>query len=122
VKSRKVIHPRLFPVTERIHAIGDLVCFRLEDVRSLDDMPINSSTEPLKKLIDWYWFMDKWTREFEPAGITSIIIHRPRMPIGHAGVVIHHKDLRRLLCNLKTARSNAYSGARWPVNPDQVVH
>jgi hypothetical protein len=108
VKSRKDLHPRLFPALDRMHAIGDLVCFRLEDLPMIGKMPvlINASTEPLKQLIDWYWFMDKWTREFEPAGITSIIIHRPRMPIGHAGVVIHHKDLRRLLCNLKTARSN----------------
>ena len=106
VKSRKDLHPRLFPISQRIHTTGELVCFRLEDLPSLGDMPISTSTEPLKQLINWYWFMDKWTREFEPAGITSIIIHRPRMPIGHAGVVIHHKDLRRLLCNLKTARSN----------------
>jgi hypothetical protein len=105
VKSRKDFHPRLFPRAFQLLPIGDLVCFRLDNLLLADKYEACTPTKPLKQLIEFYWFMDKWTREFEPAGITSIIIHRPRMPIGHAGVVVHNKDLRRLLCNLKTAHS-----------------
>ena len=105
VKSRQFLHPRLFAPSERILYIGTYSCFRLEDLCKIPDMPFDSSTELLKKLDDWWKFMDKWTKEFKPKGITSIIIHRPTMPIGHAGVVIHHTDLWRLSCQIKTQSS-----------------
>ena len=102
VKSRIEIPDRLFSVSERILNIGNYSCFRLEDLAKLPGMPINAGTDPWKRLDDWWLRMDKWTKEFQPEGITCIIIHRPRMPIGHAGVVIHHTDLWRLSCQIKT--------------------
>jgi hypothetical protein len=106
VKSRKDIPVRLFPVSKRIHNIGCFSCLRLEDLSCLHDMPITASTDPWKQLTDWWELMDKWTREYKASGITAILIHRPRMPIGHTGIVIHTKDLRRLSCNLKTTQSS----------------
>ena len=102
VKSRECIPPRLFPISGRILNIGYYSCFRLEDLCKLPDMAIDGGTEPWKRLTDWYERMDQWTQEFQPKGITCIVIHRPRMPIGHAGVVIHHTDIWRLSCQIKT--------------------
>lgn len=46
--------------------------------------------------------VDKWTSAFKQNCISAIILHRPRMPIGHCGVAIHFDNLRRLSCNLTT--------------------
>ena len=107
VKSRQILKPRLFPQPKQLLIIGDLVCFRLEDMPHIKDLVSNAETEPLKKLVDWYWFMDKWTKEFKPDGISCIIIHRPRLPIGKSGIVIHINDLKRLSCQFQqTTHSN----------------
>jgi hypothetical protein len=106
VKSRQIVHPRLFPEPKQLLTIGDLVCFRLEDLARMNELVNNAETEPLKALVDWYWFMDKWTREFKPDGITCIIIHRPGMPIGKCGIVIHFNDLKRLSCQLQPIPSH----------------
>jgi hypothetical protein len=105
VKSRAEIPGRLFPKQNELLFIGALVCFRLDTMVPMtgkqlvraDWMP----AKPWKRLNDWWLWMDKWTKQNHREGITSIIIHRPRMPIGHAGVVIHQNDLRRLSCQIK---------------------
>ncbi|MGE5375916.1 MAG: hypothetical protein ACM3XO_12735 [Bacteroidota bacterium] len=106
VKSRGRIPKRLFPTSGHIHMIGSMACFRLEDLSQVPEMPICASTPSWKDLTGWWTHMDEWTRDHEPRGITTILIHRPRMPIGHIGIVLHIKDLRRLSCQLKTQQSN----------------
>ena len=103
VKSRAIIPPRLFPQAKQLLHISDLVCFRMEDLCRVSSFPILAAATPSwKKLKDWWEFMDKWTKEFQPDGITAILIHRPRMPIGHMGIAIHFKDLRRLQCQIQS--------------------
>lgn len=102
VKSRAEIPQRLFPDNGRILQIGKLFCFRLENIARIHDLPVSAATGSWQRLTDWWLRMDRWTRECQPEGITCIIIHRPRMPVGHAGVVIHHTDLWRLSCQIKT--------------------
>lgn len=102
VKSRMVIPARLFPKSFQLLPIGDLVCFRIEDLALASKYEPSTPVECWKQLADWYWFMDKWTKEFKPDGISAIFLHRPRMPIGHTAIVIHINDLKRFTCNLQT--------------------
>lgn len=105
VKSRQAIPERLFPCRNEIIFTGDLICFRLEEFAGMTGRGwINADwtpARPWKQLADWYLWMDKWTKQYRRECVTSIIIHRPRMPIGHAGVVITQNDLRRLSCQIK---------------------
>jgi hypothetical protein len=109
VKSRLKIPERLFPKKDELIFIRGLVCFRLNTIAAVTNKQSIwadwTPAKPWKQLADWYCFMDKWTKEFKPEGITSIVIHRPRMPIGHCGVVIHTNDLKRLSCQIKTTQS-----------------
>jgi hypothetical protein len=126
VKSRKVIPDRLFPNSFQLLRIGDLVCFRLDHIRTAHLFEAGASVSRWEQLSDWYDLMDawtqqlktiqttttimrnsrmpveKWTSTFKENCISAIFLHRPRMPIGHCGVVIHFDNLRRLSCNLKT--------------------
>jgi hypothetical protein len=104
VKSRSNIPARLFPKTGTMF-IGDLIVFRLEELAALKETFPNEATKPWKQLTDWYELMDKWTKEFKPDGITSIVIHRPRMPYGHCGVIIKIPDLGRLTCRITNSIS-----------------
>ena len=100
VKSRQIIPDRLFPASFQLLPIGDLVCFRMEDLPLVSRYGASTPTRPWKQLQDWYDRMDKWTRECQPDGISAIFLHRPRMPYGRMGIAIHHEHLRRLSCNL----------------------
>lgn len=109
VKSREKIHKRLIPGPFQILFCGDLVIFPLSEISCfytalMDPIPVDRS----RMLEDWYALMDKWTKERQPDKcISAIILHRPRMPYGDAGVAIHFNDLRRLQCQIKaTTRSS----------------
>lgn len=111
VKSRLKIPVGCFPKAGEMlefapKSADGLVCFRLEELSRIDRLFNYMPTKPSKQIIDWWQWMDKWTKEFQPAGITCIVIHRPRMPIGHAGVVLQTKDLRRLSCQIQQIQSN----------------
>jgi hypothetical protein len=102
VKSRQTIHPRLLPQPFQLLFCGGLVIFRLAGLSCLNP----SLMEPVAvcgptALLDWYDRMDRWTKEFQPNGISAIFLHRPRVPYGDMGVAIHFDHLRRLSCNLK---------------------
>jgi hypothetical protein len=99
VKSRKKIPPRLMaPKGTLLWIGGDYVAFRMNEwVRVVQQCQFTTRGEqPWKQLTDWWEFMDKWTKEFKPDGITSIFLHRPNMPIGLCTIVIKTSDLRRL--------------------------
>lgn len=108
VKSRSNIPARLFPKKDQTMFIGDYLVFRLAELpKAASKFPFTEmfpedATPSWKQLADWYELMNKWTKEFKPEGITSIVIHRPRMPYGHAGVVIKISDLGRLTCRITT--------------------
>jgi len=103
VKSRKVIPGRLFaPGLLTMRYEGDLIGFRLSRLLTFTGNEIYVRQAPWKPLQEWYELMEKWTKEFEPDGISCIVLHRPGMPVGNSTVVIHQKNLRRLICNLET--------------------
>lgn len=102
VKSRGNIPDRFYPTQCQLLRVKDLVCFRLSSIRFAPYFEVTDDLRPWKQLQDWYDWMDKWTKEFQTGGISTIFIHRPRMPLGNMGVVIHQKDLARLSCKLHT--------------------
>jgi hypothetical protein len=98
VKSRKCVPTYLLPAAQTLVVVGSLAIFRLEELLNI---PTSETTQvPSKQISDWYAHMDEWTQKHRPNGISAIILHRPRMPIGNCGVVIHYENLRRLSCNL----------------------
>jgi hypothetical protein len=100
VKSRERILTRLMAPAGRLIYIGtEFVGFRLDHLHECNRLDYCATT-PWPMLTEWYCHMDKWTKQFQSEGISSIFLHRPRMPIGLTTVVIHHHDLRRLQCNL----------------------
>ncbi len=50
----------------------------------------------------WWEHMDDWRRDHEPQGVAALVLHRPRMPIGHATVIIHSLDRSRLCQRLRS--------------------
>ena len=57
-------------------------------------------------LVRGYWsHMDEWTRQYEPDGITAIVMHRPKMPVGRAVLIISKEDKRRFTTRWKQLQS-----------------
>ena len=125
VKSRKTIHPRLFPSPFELLYCDSLVIFAISELTKVNA----SLMEPVKidgsrTLQGWYdqmetWTnnlkqgmtsttiirhstmpVEKWTDDFKQNCISAIILHRPRMPFGKCAVAIDFNNLRRLSCNL----------------------
>lgn len=44
----------------------------------------------------WYLHMDEWTRANCPEGIPALVLHRPKMPIGAALLILSNENTRRL--------------------------
>jgi hypothetical protein len=128
VKSRQAILDRLFPKERHIITIGGAyICFRLKDLPAIiakQGCFHYDYTDEWVQLSAWYATMNlwtegirngmstttimrhsqmpvkAWTNAFKSNCISAIILHRPRMPYGNCGVVIHYENLRRLSCNL----------------------
>jgi len=45
---------------------------------------------------DYYDHIDEWTRTNIPSGITALVLHRPKKPIGNSILVISNLNRRRL--------------------------
>ncbi len=57
-------------------------------------------------LVTGYWsHMDEWTQANEPDGITAIVMHRPKMPVGKAVLIISNKDTWRFINRWKQLQS-----------------
>lgn len=98
VKSRKGIPQRLLPRHAHLIQIGDLVCFRLDNIIGAGGFQATGTEKPWKQLQDWYDWMDDWTQRQPDKDrlISCIILHRPRLPVGKSGIVIHSSHLKRL--------------------------
>ena len=100
VKSRKACPLGLLAGPgEELFTDNGLIGIRLEDLRSVLKKPLQAGpvTPASKTVTDWLNHMQEWTRANEPDGISAIILHRPRMPIGHATVIISYSN-RSTLC------------------------
>ncbi len=97
VKSRQRIPKRLFAEPRLLMRYeGGLVGFRLDELLSFDNNEPYLKQKQWRPLQEWHDWMQIWTREHEPDGVSCIVLHRPGMPVGDATMVIHQRNLRRL--------------------------
>ena len=96
VKSRKVIPDYMFSMENTVLDFGDYIGFRLEDLLKIEAGMRLDKAKMANIVIKWWNHMNDWTVKFHP-GITTIVLHHPHMPIGHATVIINQKD-RGELC------------------------
>lgn len=105
VKSRIEVPRTLFFPVACPFLFCDLLCVPLKYFPQLLSgegpiAPFNFSSV----IVQEYWsHMDEWTQREQPDGISCVILHRPREPIGSCVAVIHQKDHRRLIekCQIK---------------------
>ncbi len=108
VKSRlkvpaSLLAPKLCPFETEDGLYG----FRLEDLPHIWVLDTSAAIRPASKVVrDWWNHMDEWTKAHETTGISAIILHRPRMPIGHATVIIHSSDRSELCLRLTSLNKN----------------
>ncbi len=71
----------------------------------LDKLEFLASETPITKysnfrskiVTEWLDHMDEWTKAEFQQGISAIVLHRPKMPIGKSMVIIKSQDRRRLI-------------------------
>jgi hypothetical protein len=93
VKSRGKI-PSFCMKAEGIIQIGPLVGVRLRDLLKIADLPTSEDRGFTKQVLEWWAKLEFWKQQNYPAGITTIILHKPRVDILDATVVFHHLDLQ----------------------------
>ena len=97
VKSRLEV-PRTLFTPYSVIAFDEelkLIGARLKDLSLLDTQatPIDFSSILVRK---WYLHMQEWTLANHPTGIPALVLHRPRMPIGAALLILSQENRRRL--------------------------
>lgn len=91
-KTQFTKHP-IIAFDDELHLIGT----RLRDLPLLvkgEPHPINFSSVLIRR---WYEHMDAWTRIHYPQGIPALVLHRPKMPIGAALLILSHEHTRRFI-------------------------
>jgi len=86
-------HP-IIDFDDELHLIG----IKLKDlalmVEGAEAHPIDFSSALIRR---WYEHMDEWTRTNYPQGIPALVLHRPKMPIGAALLILSQENRRRLI-------------------------
>jgi len=100
VKSRLEV-PRTPFTPYPVIAFDDEECLigaRLKDIPLLVEdtlaTPIDFSSILVRK---WYLHMQEWTLANHPTGIPALVLHRPKMPIGAALLILSQENRRRLI-------------------------
>ena len=91
-KTPFTTHP-IISFDDELHFIGA----RLRDLPLLvagEPHPIDFSSALIRR---WYLHMDEWTRIHYPGGIPALVLHRPKMPIGAALLILSQENRRRLM-------------------------
>ena len=105
VKSRLEVPKSCFAARDAVMAYaGELVGLRLADIRLLTEEARVVQVPFHSVLVQrWYAHMDDWTQQFHPGGISALVLHRPKMPIGDALLILSRENRRRLI-QWKTTR------------------
>ena len=75
-----------------------LVGVRLKDLPLLVvDTPVTPIDFSSTLVRRWYLHMQEWTLANHPNGISALVLHRPKMPIGAALLILSHENRRRLI-------------------------
>ena len=81
--------------------LGNLI-----EIISFSDLTNLKCLQPASVIVARYWsHMDEWTRANEPDGITGIVMHRPKMPVGKAVLIISKEDVWRFINRWKQLQS-----------------
>jgi hypothetical protein len=97
VKSRKQVPLAALAGDKPLITADGLLGIRLENLSDGRAAFLAAEQRPASRIVRGWWnHMDEWTRANEPDGISAIILHRPRMPIGHATVIINCLDRSKL--------------------------
>jgi hypothetical protein len=97
VKSRLECPKGYFSGTPKLY--GDHVVFPFALISSMSWPVIAASPSVL--VTRWLNHMDDWRREFEPSGISCLLLHRPKMPYGKAVMVIKFNSLEEYISRWK---------------------
>lgn len=99
VKSRLEIPRAIFIPLAVPFCFDDLTLVRLANLPTLWDAQYSPAAMDFSsKLIRSYLaHMDEWTRANAPDGISCVILHRPKMPIGDSVAAIYSTSRRRLI-------------------------
>jgi hypothetical protein len=97
VKSRKEVPLGIY--FERLVTFDGFLAVPLCQVGEMidgDPTPVEFRSKIVR---DYYTHMDEWRLSNFPDGISTVILHRPKMPIGKAMFIISMKD-RSKLCQI----------------------
>lgn len=102
VKSRLEVPKTYFIVEDCILDFMDknhLIGVRLCDFKRIFDPEFKTNYSKFSSVLvkNYYEHMQEWTKKEYPTGITCIVLHRPKMPIGKAMLIISKEDRRRLI-------------------------
>jgi hypothetical protein len=102
VKSRKSC-PKTYFLRRKKGLRKTLHGYLLCELENFDELiaqgigEVDDAAEFPSRVVDAWWkHMDAWREANHPDGISVIVLHRPRMPIGKAVVVIKAQDRRRI--------------------------
>ncbi len=109
VKSRlKIPACMLADARTPFETLDSLYGIRLEELLTISTVRVSAFNLRVSSqtVVNWWNHMDEWTKAHEPTGISAIILHRPRMPIGHATVIIKLSDRSELCLRLASLSKN----------------
>jgi hypothetical protein len=106
VKSRLEVPKSILPGPREIFWSKDLIAFRLDDAPMIQKQAeeggyfiITPCLNCQKSVRGWYDHMDEWTKVHCKEGVTMLVLHKPRLPVGHSAIVIKINDFERIkLC------------------------
>ena len=105
VKSRREIPKSSLAVKGEMLEMGDMIGFNLADLLRFGRLP-SLTAEPSTLVATWLAHMHEWKIQHLPTGVSCIILHRPKMPIGDSTVIIYSKE-RNILWTRIAASSPA---------------
>ena len=112
VKSRLEVPIRY--MTNCFSEFGDLIGAPLNLLKSAaahgDDgsfllTPLTLRVQPCKTVDDYYAHMKQWVVKEYPSGIAALVLHRPKMPIGEAMLIISNSDRKEFTRRWSTPKS-----------------
>jgi hypothetical protein len=99
VKSRLEVPKGIFRKNPTL--FGELIGIPLDHLLLLaGDLSFERSAFRSKLVERWFEHMDEWRREENPQGISSLALHRPKMPIGKSMFIIHKNSAEELKCQI----------------------
>jgi hypothetical protein len=97
VKSRMEVPISSLAMKGKELRAGNMTGFQLQDLLNLSNLS-PFTAKPSVLVATWLGHMHEWATKYTPTGITCVILHRPKMPIGESTVIIYSTE-RNTLCH-----------------------